>query len=326
VTHNSDTRIPRRARRGAAVVHAAVALGFVLLAACRGETPISVHADASELYWSLQWTSPAITIDSGGTQEASAIPRTYAGQSLDGLPAPTYTAMDTSKVSVSASGAITGKRSTTTATGVIASLTVNGVTHVDTAIVVVTGQRHSFKSFSIHPPSYASTSFATNTYYPYLTVTATDSNDVALRGLAVKYVSLAPAIANFISGSLYGYAKGPITVVATTTSYGTTRVDTVTLAVTNPMTASEYCYGKAYASIPAFYTNPIIIGVGGTVTWSNYSGQPLPITFDDSTRVTGGNIPALALYGSAARTFPTAGTFVFRDNLGDSAKVIVVPN
>jgi hypothetical protein len=299
----------------------------LLLSACRGEAPVSVNADASKLIWSLKNNVGAATLSPGTTLQLATTAYTYTGDSVEGLPAPTFNSSDSDKVTVSPTGLVTAVAATTSNVNVVSSLTVDGVTHVDTTIVAVTAAAHTLKTFSIHS-SYPSTTFSLGAYEPVY-VTATDSSDLPLYGLAVKFVSSAPRIADFLSGQLYGYAKGQTTVIASTTSFGVTKADTVTYTVTNPMSANVYCYEHAYLPYePAFYlaSNPVIIGAGGTVTWYNYGNMATGITFDDSTHVTGGNIASIPLYSSASRTFPTTGTYRFQDVLGDTATIVVIPN
>lgn len=289
---------------------------------------MSVNADASKLIWTLKNSTGAATLAPGATLQLTTTAYTYAGDSVTGLPAATFISSDSTKVTVSPTGLMTAVAATTTSNvNVISSLTVAGVTHRDTTIVAVSPVAHTLKTLSVHPGPYQSSTFSLGDYGSVI-VTALDSMDDTLQGLAVKLVSSAPLIADFIYGQLYAYAKGQVTVVASTTSFGVTKRDSLTYTITNPMTGSVYCYEHAYVPYePAFYyNNPLIIGVGGTVTWYNYGNMATTITFADSTNVTGGNIPSIPLYSSATRTFSKTGTYVFTDVLGDSGTVIVIPN
>lgn len=326
VPHHTARRIPS-SRLLAVAACIAIPGASLLLSACRGEAPVSINADASNLVWSIKNSTGAATLSPGTTVQLTTTAYTYAGEPVEGLPAATFRSTDSTKVTVSPTGLVTGVAATTSNVNVISSLTVAGVTHADTTIVAVTPVAHTLKTFSIHPASQITTiPLNGNTG---VTVTATDSGNQTLTGLAVKLVSSAPLVADFYYGYLYAYAKGQTTVIASTTSFGVTKADTVTYTVTNPMQANVYCYEHAYLPYePAFYvtSNPIIIGAGGTVTWANYGNMVTGITFDDSTHVTGGNIASIPLYTSASRTFPTTGTYVFKDVLGDSATIVVIPN
>jgi plastocyanin len=86
------------------------------------------------------------------------------------------------------------------------------------------------------------------------------------------------------------------------------------------MTSSDDAYGTA---INAFSPSTVTIVRNGTVTWSNNSGVTHNVTFGQASG-SPTNIPNLAA-GSAARSFPSTGTFSYQctNHQGMGGQVIV---
>jgi hypothetical protein len=290
-------------------------------AACSGDSPIALKNAPGDMLWSLHATISAVTVAIGGTQQLGAAAY-FSDGSLASTTAPiTYTSTNPTKVQVSSSGLVTGLAVTSAPAVVVASMATPSITLVDTILVAVTATAHPLKTFSLHT---GPTSFAQASSIP-IPLTATDSSDAAVSGLAVKYTSLNPNIFYVNGTSLIGATTGTTALIASTTSYGVARTDTVNITVTNPMVAYLYCYNKANTGRD-FSSTTTIIGVGGTVNFYNFLGSPITITFDDPTNITGGNIVNLANSTSAARVFTAAGTYNFHSQTGGTATVVVIPN
>jgi len=301
---------------------AACPLAVALAAAgCSGDSPASLPTDLTAMPWTLRQDIGAATVAVGGTQQLTVTATRLDGDTV-ATPALTFTSGDVNKVTVTAAGLVTGVAVTTTAVPVIASAFVNGVTLADTTMVVVTATARAFNTFSIHPAPTDSARLPQGGSR-FLTFKATDSSGAAITTLSVKYQSLDPRIISISYGSLLGTLRGSAKLVASTTSYGVTRVDTVEYTVTYPMTAYTYVYATA-----PFFTNKLpIVGVGGSVSWYNYSGAPATLTFSDSTGVVGGgNIVNLAAYAGATRTFTVPGNYVVSDGAGHTMTVGVLAN
>jgi len=297
-----------------------------VLAACSGESPVSLTDDVSKVVWSLNMDIGATTIVVDGTQQLAAMPRTIDGVAInDPLPI-TYTSTDTTSVTVSPAGLVTGRAITFTPTLVVASTVAGGVTLADTTLVMVTAQSHTFKTLSIQPGPFDSTRVGVGSS-TFLNLTATDSNDVPLFDLAVKYQSSNPAIAQYEFGSIRGYSRGDVKIIATSTSYGVTRADTVVYTVTNPTSAEVRILGRNTGGVTPFSPLVAIIGAGGRIVFFNVGAQTNSITFDNGRgNITGGDIPSIPRFVRQQRTFPVAGTYTYKDSIGFSGTIIVLPN
>jgi plastocyanin len=120
------------------------------------------------------------------------------------------------------------------------------------------------------------------------------------------------------------FSLGKVLLVASTTSYGVTKADTVEMTVQYALHASVTASNDWETNAVVFMQDAIVIGVGGQVTWYNYTPANVAITFDDTTNVTGGNVAAIGSYGSDSRVFPVAGTYSYKDTAsGATGRVIV---
>ncbi len=191
---------------------------------------------------------------------------------------------------------------------------------------MVTATARTFKSLSIQPPVWDSPVVAVGSI-KYLTVAATDSSDLPLSGLSVKYTLTNPAVLRVLSGpSLYGVVYGKTKIIASTTSYGVTRSDTVEYAVKYATTASVYL-STPYPGSSPLYPIKVYIGVGGTVTWWNYSTGSGAITFDNGgANIPDGNIASIGYSMTGSRTFPIAGVYQYKDAYGTVAVITVLEN
>ncbi len=97
---------------------------------------VVVQAGGPQTYSSLTLEPAAVSVGVGGTTQLTATPRDQNGLPIAGLPAPTLGSTDTSVVTVSATGLVTGVAPGTAR--VIASLMASGAIHADTSTVTVT--------------------------------------------------------------------------------------------------------------------------------------------------------------------------------------------
>lgn len=289
--------------------------------ACSGDSPIALKSVPGDMLWALHATISATTVAVGGTQQLGAAAYLADGTVASNTPPVTYVSTNPTKVQVSSSGLVTGLGVTSTPSVVVASIVTPLITLVDTILVAVTATAHPLKTFSLH----AGTTQVAQSSSISIPLIVTDSNDVGVSGLAVKYKSLNPNIFYIQGSSLVGATTGTAALIASTTSYGVARADTVNVTVTYPMVVYVYCYNKANTGRD-FSSATTIIGVGGTVNFYNFLGSPITITFDDTTGITGGNIVDLANSSLAARVFTAAGTYTFHSQTGGTAMVVVLPN
>lgn len=311
--------------RSAVVV--AMAGSIAVFGACSGDSPVSVHDNDTALPWSMHNDAGAVNIAVGGTQQLHATALTLDGTPAANVPAATFSSSDPTTVTVTPDGLVTGVAVTQAPVPVFSSVVMGGVTFADTTQVMVTADAHPLKTFSIHPAPGDSAKFGLGGGV-YINLVAVDVDDTPLYDLTVKYTSSDPAVAQVSYGYLYSQARGTTQIIASATAYGTAWADTVLYTITNPMTANMYCYGHVGISfgLAPFNPNMAVVGVGGTVTWRNFSQHPLVLTFDDPTAVPGGVLNFPTNGSSQVYTFTKAGIFTFKDDLGDPGTIAVVEN
>lgn len=254
-------------------------------------------ADADTVFWALELNHHAVamsTVPPYDTLSLEATPRNHQGETMHGLGAPWYVSRDPARVAVTREGRVVALGHVAAPVAVIATLTVNDVTHADTVMVVVDDQASPprLKTFSAHPvpPDSAKTGSGPLDYLPLF---ASDSNDVPLAmtsgfnaGYPVRYRSSDPTVGSIdpTSGAITGSRPGRVTMYASTTLYGIAKADTVAWRIGWPIMAS---LGLAIQSAggltaPAFFPSEVIVGTGAVVSWVIH--PPIPetdITFDD---------------------------------------------
>lgn len=305
---------------------AGVAVCLLSFGACNGtDTPVAVfQTPPADMLWSLHATIPATTVAVGGTQQLGATASLLDGTPASSTPTVTYVSANPTKVQVTSSGLVTGLGVTTAPVPVVESVVTPSLTLVDTTLVSVTATAHPLKVFSIHPQP-GDSNRVTLQNSRQVPLTATDSSNAAVTGLAVRYTSLSPNIFYVSGTSIVASAIGTGKLVASTVAYGVSRTDTMDYSVVNPMSVYLYCYTNTPAGC-IFYTAVTVVGVGGTVNFYNYSQGPMSLTFDDTTTITGGNIVNAGLSTSVPRVFTAVGTYKVRDsNNGNSALIVVLP-
>lgn len=313
-------RMPRLLRVSAGVM---TCVAMSLTACGQPDSPVATTTDASSLIWRLKLNTKAVTLAVGQTQVLVAMPRAISGDTLTSSVAPKFVSTDTTRVRVDANGTVTAVKPTTSAVSVIASLLTNGVTTADTASIVVTQNPQAVGSISIHPTGNDSAKSAVSAYQT-LDLVEKDTAGNTITGLAVQLISLDTTILTFNSGYVYGKSPGTTTIIATTTSYGVVKSDTVTWTITNPTSLYLYVYGKASATP----LSPVaaVITVNGTVNVYNASGAVASITFDTPSANIVGNPTNMATYAIVPVKFTAAGTYTYKDNLGNAGTIYVLPN
>lgn len=271
----------------------------VVVCACRSEAVTApAEPDASSMYWALRFEQSAVALSlaqSEGSFRLLAVPISASGTSLDGLPAPTYTSGNTDLVVVDRAGVVTPRRPTS-GVQVIARLTANGITHVDTATISVTEDPPSaLATFSIQPAAGDSAKFALggSVTEPFRTLMplALDEGGNPIAGLPVHFRSLDQRIATVDpwSGTITGVGTGTAPIAASTYAYGTAMADTVLYRIGLPLQIQVIARDSntTPGSAPNWFSPTIVrIGMGGVVHWWNtYWDEPIDVVFDDPTHV-----------------------------------------
>ncbi len=281
--------------------------------ACGGDTftpqPL---IDQSALYWRLDLDHRAILLSTAAphdTLRLTATPRNYRGDALSGAPMPTFASQNLTNVIVTPEGVLRAIAPTTpgTVVAVVARLTIDDLTHVDTAFisVVSTDPPPTLASFSIHPippdsakvgaiPAVLFSSATSTRLSDTLSIRATDAAGMPILTIPGHISGILPvalrssdtAVVQFDEkifttnkmAELRGYQVGTATISASTTAFGVRMVDTLdyrvgwALMATILMVApSDYNTSAPHVlPINNVFTYPLLrIGVGGVVTWSN---------------------------------------------------------
>ena len=330
---------------------AALVVGSVLLGALAGCGSDSTGPARSSTYFRalhFDWTAVTMALDSAkyDTVRLTATPVTQTGVPLLGAGPVRYTAVD-SNVTIDSTGLVTAHYQTSQ-TIVVASLTVNGVTHVDTARIMVTQDPAipaPLKTFSIQPVAgdLDSAKIALDKYYKVnqfngnIPLYATDSlgdNLCDVYGdcpFLVAFGSSDPRVATLDPS--YGYLSANF--VGKTTFTASALVDGVGKRDSLPFTIGYnlvwgipvYPGGTPSHVTPLLIQSTSIIGVGGFVRISNYTSQPMEVVvpyqtpmvhrvFSTKTQLTD-TLVVGDFYDANAMIvqFDSAGTYTFRTTL-----------
>lgn len=310
------------------VAHAIVLAIFC--AGCHADTP-TVSAPVIDPYNQLVLNDRSIVMSLVApydTIQLRATAYTAGGVPLTALGTPTYTVSDTS-LTVSPTGLVTAK-TVTAGSYVVARVSDVGqnITRVDTAFITVTANTAPQKlaSLSLHPApgDSAKIAIADNNLVTSksLFVTTTGTNGENLSSMVpVRFSSSDSSIATVgvTTGSVTGYQVGKTVITATTTWYGVTKSDTLTMTIGYPVffqwgvklqqMAVTGQYGLRYT--PTDFT----IGVGGIVAIqsqlnTSLEGKTVDVIFDDPTAAqpvpypTDSVLGVVAEPGNIAMTFP----------------------
>lgn len=319
---------------------------MTFVAACASDvapTPTVVPAD--QLYWRLSINHKAANIATAApfnTVQLVATPLSPDGAPLSDASGATFHSPDPS-VSVTPDGLVTGiaQQAGTNGAIVVASLTYGGVTHVDTARVVVTalsGAPPQLAAFHIAQAPGDSTilpiGWAFDAPFTTILVDATDENAQQIDRLKVYFETSDSIRASLVTGHfdapttvIAGSQTGPVTVRAFAMAYGVAMSDSLKITVTNPTSGLIMC------SKTAVSPDTLFIGIGGNAVWQVGSIYPdsADIKFDVPTEVSespfapsgGGDIPAVPQI-FVVRMFPHAGTYHYHSTRFPVLKGVIV--
>ncbi|MBX6331827.1 MAG: hypothetical protein IRY91_08270 [Gemmatimonadaceae bacterium] len=302
-------RFPMTIGASRAVTYAARALALLALAGCAKDPAApALQSDPAKIFWSVTLDQRAITLSTVpqyDTLRITATPRNALGTPIAGAPAVVYKSTDPDHLVVGTDGVLHALQPGN-AIRVIATATMDGVTHTDTAIVNVTTESHPpvLTSFSLaippeatHIPMWPTSLVATilgfNFYGSlpavFLGVNALDAEGNPIPGIAIDYQSTDSSIVE-IDG-LDGLAKGGLRpgqakLIASATVYGVTMTDTITLSVDLPLVAAfQFYYPTVDSHTPALSATGLTITTGGYVAFFNTTMKPIDIVFDDPANV-----------------------------------------
>lgn len=232
---------------------------LALVPGCGSEDPVDPTAEGTALYWSLDLNHQAITMGLAtelDTLRLVATPRAPDGSAIEGLQTATFTTTNSDVVSIDSDGLLTAKAATAGVV-IVASLTAQGVTHTDTAMVAITEDPGATRlaAFSIQPLAGDSAKFALGGTYTEsfrnLTPSLLDGDGNPLEGLPIRYESqdITTGIIDGWAASITGIRPGYFTIVATTTVYGQQFTDSLRYRIGYPGVVKPKMYGKMYAYV-----------------------------------------------------------------------------
>lgn len=295
-------------RRGVVVLGLAGALMGV--AGCGNIEPVAPAAgpitDPTQLYMSLRLNHRAVALSTAlgyETLQLTAAPLDGLGHPMSDLPAPTYFSSDTASVTVTADGLVTALQPAQ-GVKVFATLQVGPVTRRDSAVINVNVTNltpPTLTTVSIQPVAPDSAirgitrddnvlatiifhSSHGSTGFLHLAARAADEFGTAISGLPFEYESLEPAVAKVTqdAGEVTFLRPGQVRMVARTTAYGITKVDTVTYTVTMP-TVDLFTTVPGPTGAAIFDLLEARIRSNGIVGWANTLDESVDVVFDGPT-------------------------------------------
>jgi hypothetical protein len=253
------------------------------------------------------------------TLQLTVTPYTALGHVITDSIVTTYTAHD-STITVTASGLVTAKFTTSNPSWVVATVQdlSRNVTHVDTTYVIVTDQVPSspLSTFTIQRAPGDSTRLGVydsgaQAYLDTLRVQATAADGTDLSSVAlVRFLSSDSTIARVdpVYGVIQGIEPGRATIRATTTYYGVTKTDSVVMTIGVPVSATVYVQTVPSPTVAGQYVRAftpvsITIGVGGTIAFAagfipNPPYLKWDVVFDDPTAADSTTVPFYSLFGN----------------------------
>ena len=292
-------------RSGSRILSSLVVLGggvtgTMLSLGCAHDTTGPALVASAHLYYQLMLNHHAITLALTApydTCQLAAIAQTATGGPVTDTSTTTYTVLNgDANVTVSHSGLLTGVAPDVGAQ-VVASRTINNVTHADTAIVNVNDvspvPHFARLVFSVSPGNVFQTtidSSESNDFSLYTTALATNGDSIPQA--AVKISSLPTLLTGgfpFGSNLISEVTPGVDLIFAEAMIYGTSRTDTIRYAVGWPSISNITVYPQTPVGhlTPLGYFGPHddTVAVGATVAWRNELGLPIDVVFTDSTAV-----------------------------------------
>jgi hypothetical protein len=262
----------------------AVGCAWAFASACGSNASHVTAPPPDTQYWQLGLNHHAITLAAAtapyDTITLVATPLTATGSVLQWSGAPSFVVTDSTVLSVTAAGVITGIQPGEA--GVVSSLTIGNLTLTDTAAVWVN---------TITPPAPVCASLIMQGTFGLvsglITPNCLDASGNAIPNVAMYYWSSDSTVATIDQFGDVNYGKpGPVTFHVEATVYGITMTDSLPYTVGPSLVAAEAILSRTptNSTSPESYFSPqtVTIPQGGMVVWLNTSGQMVDVVFDDS--------------------------------------------
>jgi plastocyanin len=360
VTRNPPTRnsaLPQWER----VVFTLLA-SLVVLACENAPDRFGTALDTHHFYATLTFTEHAINMATDAPYDTLHIHVQAVMQ--DGSPVPgtvIYSTKDTTKIRISSTGLLTAIAPTDKAV-ILASLTYNGVTRTDSAVVsVVDGPPTFLETLSLQPApgdsAKCSVQPCSATLTKNLELIRHDSEGNDIPALAVTVWSSDTLLAKITQSESQAVvtpvAPGRVMLHVATNAYGVVKQDSLSFVVGWPLVMFASTYARTQTgtrnTLLYFFPDTITVGVGGCVMWQNSDSiHTVDVTFDNPSAAaapTGafgycdfyggahpgeGNItawheePGEYFSGFAGRSFPQPGRYPFHSEVNGTSGVVIV--
>ncbi len=303
---------------------------------------------ASQFY-SVLLTPEAASIAVGQTQQVSLVPRDANGNPLSVEGTPIFTSSDPTKVTVSATGLVTGIAvGTARVIGALqdipGTLSSISVTRADTTIFTVSATPLAVGALTLSAPATGPKTTVGAGSSITLVTAVTDASGATIPSASAggaQYYSSNPTAATVSStGVVTGVTPGTTTITATITVGGVTKTSSYNVTVTAPTTGNINIQRAASGSTTIAFPNPLIVSatqakllaaptapsLANTGAIVNFTVSSLlfldpancvTVTFADPTKAlttatggSSGNIPNYCS-GTQSRLFTTPGTYAY---------------
>lgn len=305
-----------------------------VMTACVDKTaPVAPAIPPTSLVYALQASPRGITMAVGDTLRLSTRATSLAGTPIDmsGLPTPTFTSLAPITVTVDSTGLLTAQ-SVGGPAQIVVTQTINGVTRVDTASVLVTDMRVTPTAFQIVVLD--STKLGIGAYdFFLLSVTDADGNDLSAALNTSTTVSVPGRAVSAVTFGNIGFVinnseLNDFWIHVATTMYGVTLADSVEYHGGYPALAGLGIVEDTTLHILKTTLNGAtqFLQTCGTFSVTNYSSKTLDIVFDPpgnigqcGTPTDTGTITGLGPNQTATRVVATAGTVTWTARLTGGA-------
>lgn len=307
----TEVTVPMVMKRWAVVV-----FGGLILAGCDSVPTVGTFepiTDPAKLFMAVTLDHRAInlsTVAPYDTFRLTAVPRNGLGEPILGLPAPSYTSKDTTRVWVSPDGLIQARGPATGVMVIAEVVTEDNIRHADTAYVNVTNVANPPKLDRLYVDTGSGDKLvwpmigngAAGLYllaalhqirFDFMTrgdlsslVRAEDTDGNPVYGLALEYRSSDPRILEIspLYGSVSLWRPGSARATVRTVAYGVERADTVEIVVTPP-DVNGFMYDQDGAGKLVPTVNEVVIQTNGVVAWTNTTRNMVEIVFDEPQNV-----------------------------------------
>ncbi len=314
------------------------------ITACGNEKLAAVPAaDLTTVPWSVKLNVNVATMSTVApynTLQLTATVYNAYGTALTTDTAPTFVTRDPDRISVTADGLVTVKK-TGTDLQIVARYRSGAVTLTDTLRVDATSEANPapLTDFSIDVIPYDRSDIFSAVFLPesVLQATFTVQGRPPTQGTyryrlwsSNEQIAYSPCC-----GSIGVVRPGTVTFYATTTVYGVTKTDSVRYDAR--LSNFLGILIQSDATTPPWFSVPsYVVRTGATVAWLNLSDlDSTDITFDDPTNVEespefcqcgSGNVAMIPAgqFAFAARRFPVTGTYIYRSRLHNIQGRIIV--